>query len=149
MNQTKPKIKLFEGIEGIKQLFEETLESPKNSEMLAYSSAESIHDYLKEYVPEYLKRRVRRGIRQRAIVEDSDDARVHKSNDKVELRDTRLIDREKFPFKNEINIFGNKIMIASYKDLIGLIIESKDIADTQRAIFELAWIGAQNINNQV
>jgi len=144
-NQTKPKMRLFEGLEGIKQLFEETLELPKDSEMLAYSSAESIHDYLKEYVPEYLKRRVRHVIAQRAIAEDSEDARAHKLNDKVELRETRLVDREKFPFKNEINIFGNKIMIASYKDLMGVIIESKDIADTQRAIFELAWIGAKEV----
>ncbi len=62
--------------------------------------------------------------------------------DKEELRQCRLIDIEKFPFKNQINIFGNKIMIASYRDQMGVIIESKEIADTQRAIFELAWLGA-------
>jgi len=146
-NTTKPNFKLFEGIEGIKQLFEETLDLPRGTETLAYSAAESIHDYLKEYVPEYLKRRVRKGITQRAIAEDSEDAREHQKNDQAELRETRLVDREKFPFKNEVNIFGNKIMIASYRDLMGVIIESKNIADTQRAIFELAWLGAKQIQN--
>ena len=37
-------------------------------------------------------------------------------------------------------------MIASYRDQMGVIIESKEIADTQRAIFELAWLGAEKEN---
>lgn len=139
----KPKMKLYEGIEGIKQLFEETLELPRGSETLAYSSAESIHEYLKDYVPQYVKKRAQKGISQRAIAEDSEEAREHQKRDKEELRETRLISREKFPFRNEINVFGNKMMIASYKELIGVIIESKEIVDTQRSIFELAWIGAE------
>ncbi|OQB06669.1 MAG: hypothetical protein BWY19_00017 [bacterium ADurb.Bin212] len=148
-NTTKPKIKLYEGIEGIKQLFEETLDLPRGTETLAYSSAESIHDYLKEYVPQYLKRRVRKGISQRAIAENSEEAREHQKMDAEESRQTRLVDRNKFPFKNEINIFGNKIMIASYRDLMGVIIESKEIADTQRAIFELAWLGTRDADGKV
>lgn len=147
-NITKPAFKLYEGVEGIKQLFEETLELPRDSETLAYSSAESIHEYLQDYVPQYLKRRARKGIRQRAIAEDSEEAREHQKMDREERRQTRLVDKERFPFKNEINIFGNKIMIASYRDLMGVIIESKEIADTQRAIFELAWLGAERINSQ-
>lgn len=115
---------------------------------MAYSSAESIHEYLQDYVPQYLQRRARKGISQRAIAEDSDEAREHQKMDREELRQTRLVDKERFPFKNEINIFGNKIMIASYRDLMGVIIESKEIADTQRAIFELAWLGAERINSQ-
>jgi 8-oxo-dGTP diphosphatase len=144
-NTTKPKIKLYEGIEGIKQLFEETFELPRDSETLAYSSAESIHEYLQDYVPQYLKRRARKGISQRAIAEDSEEAREHQKMDREELRQTRLVNKERFPFKNEINIFGNKIMIASYRDLMGVIIESREIADTQRAIFELAWLGAATV----
>jgi len=142
---TKPKIRFYEGIDGIKQMFEETLELKSGTEMLAFSSAESIHEYLRDYVPYYLEQRVAKGIRQRAIAEDSPEAREHQKNDAKELRQTRLVDREQFPFSNEINIFGNKVMIASYKDLLGVIIESVEVARTQKAIFELAWIGAGSV----
>lgn len=142
---TKPKIRYYEGIEGIKQLFEETLELNSGEETLAYSSAESIHKYLKEYVLDYLKRRIAKGITQRAIAEDSPEAREHQKNDQKELRQTILVSQKNFPFSNEINIFRNKVSIASYRDLLGVIIESAEIAKTQRAIFELAWIGAQQV----
>jgi hypothetical protein len=118
---------------------------PKGAETLAYSSAQDIHGYLKEYVPYYLNRRVKGGIHQRAIAEDSEAARKHQQNDSQELRETVLVDQARFPFKNEINIFGNKVMIASYHDLMGVIIESQEIATTQRSIFELAWLGAKQI----
>ena len=78
----------------------------------------------------------------RAIVEDSELGRKHKEQDKEELRKTRLVPKEKFPFKNEINIYGDKVMIASYADLMAVVLESKDVAQTQRAFFELAWEGA-------
>jgi len=51
-------------------------------------------------------------------------------------------------FSNEINIFANKVMIASFKDQIGVIIESADVAKTQRAVFELAWLGAEKYNQK-
>ncbi len=143
---TKPAIKYFEGMEGMKQVFNETLQLNKGEEILAYSSAESIHEYLgDDYVKFYLSERVRKGIIQRAIAEDSSAARRHQKHDKQELRITRLVDKKRFPFTNEINIFRNKIIIMSYADLLGVIIESDNIAKTQKAIFELAWIGAKNI----
>jgi len=142
---TKPKIRFYEGIDGIKTLFEETLQLKSGEETLAYSSAESIHEYLQEYVPSYLKRRIKKGITQRAIAEDSPEAREHQKNDQKELRQTILVNKDKFPFSNEINIFRNKVSIASYRDLLGVIIESSEIAKTQKAIFELAWIGAKLI----
>jgi HTH-type transcriptional regulator, sugar sensing transcriptional regulator len=139
---TKPQIKFYEGLGGLKQAFDETLELGAGEEILAYSSAESIHTYLGDYVAYYLSERVKRGISQRAIAEDSPSAREHLNNDQAERRTTRLVDKELYPFSNEINIFRNKTMIVSYRDLLGVVIESADIARTQKAIFELAWRGA-------
>lgn len=144
LNATKPVIKYFEGIDGMKQVFNETLQLNKGEEILAYSSAESIHKYLgDDYVKLYLAERVEKGIIQRAIAEDSVSARQHQRNDKKELRVTRLVNKKTFPFANEINIFRNKLIIMSYSDLLGVIIESDVIAKTQKAIFELAWIGSK------
>lgn len=60
--------------------------------------------------------------------------------------DSELTQKRWFPkdiniFYNEINIYDNKIAICSLgnHELLGLIIESKEVADSQRAIFEMAW----------
>ena len=51
----------------------------------------------------------------------------------------------KFTFKIEGMIQTNKVYFASYEKggpQVGIIIESKPIADTLAALFDLAWEGA-------
>lgn len=139
----KPKIKYFEGLEGIKQMFEETLDLPKGTETLAYSSFQTDNKYIDEYIRGYIPRRVKNKISQRCIIEYSEASKKLIQRDKDELRQSIMVDSEKFPFSNQINIFGNKMFIASYKDMMGVIIESEYVARTQKAIFELAWTGAE------
>jgi sugar-specific transcriptional regulator TrmB len=149
VSATKPKIRFYEGVEGLKQVFEETLTLKPNEEILAIATAAIIHKVLgNEWVENYLARRVKGKITQKAIVEDSHLGREHQKNDKKENRITRLVPKEKFPFSNEINIFGNKVMIASFKDQMGVIIESADVARTWKAVFELAWMGAKEFDKK-
>lgn len=142
--ENKPTIKFYEGVEGIKQAYRETLEVENGGEILSIAPATEIYAHMDVgWIKSYLEKRVKRGITMRAIAEDSDYARKHQDNDKKELRQTRIVPSDKFYFKNEINIFNDKVMIASYRDQMGVIIESKDVADTHRAFFELAWMGAE------
>ena len=46
----------------------------------------------------------------------------------------------------EIDMYDNKVMIASWKEKLGIIIESEEIADAMKKVFELAWIVAQQIS---
>ncbi|KKU45024.1 MAG: hypothetical protein UX62_C0043G0003 [Microgenomates group bacterium GW2011_GWA2_46_7] len=65
---------------------------------------------------------------------------MHAKDNKEELRETIILPRKDFPVSNEINIYQNKVAIMSFGDeKIGIIIESQQIADTQRAIFNLLW----------
>lgn len=144
-NGIRPKVKFYEGEEGIKELFNETLELPKGSETLAYVSFHTISKHLEDFVPEFPKRRAERGITQRLIAEDSPQTRENLlRNDKKELRQTRLVPKEKYPFAaDQINIYGNRMFIASMRDMLAMVIESETVAKSQRAIFELAWLGAK------
>ena len=55
-------------------------------------------------------------------------------------REIRVINKNQFDFTNEINIYDDKVAIISLKDeLIGMIIESIEIANSQRAIFDMCW----------
>jgi hypothetical protein len=67
-----------------------------------------------------------------------------------QLRTVRLVDENKFPMDNEINIYANKIAIASYgQEMLGVLIESEEIARAQKAIFDLAWLGAERLTDKI
>ncbi|HOX40686.1 MAG TPA: helix-turn-helix domain-containing protein [bacterium] len=144
---SRPKIRMYDGIDGIKTVFEETLLLPPGTETLAYASYTDVRSHLGEWIHGYIKRRAERGITQRCIAEDSLIAREELvKNDKQDLRVTKLVNKDQFPFSIEqINIYSNKIFIASYQDLLAVVIESAPIATAMKSIFELAWIGAKQV----
>lgn len=143
ISDKKPKVRLYEGMEGIKSVFEETLRLKKGEEILAFTAFDVAHLFISDWGHEYVKRRSEKGIFARDIAQDSPEARDHQQHDKDELRETRLIPAELFPFTNEIDILKDRVMIVSFRETIGLVIESKDIAVMLRSIFELAWLGAK------
>ena len=56
----------------------------------------------------------------------------------------RFIPKDKFPLSSSIIIYDNKVGIVSLKGkLIGVIIENKEISNTLRSIFNIAWDGAE------
>lgn len=138
----KPNVKVFSGTEGIKTLAEDILKTLKRGESyVGYGAVTKEFEELKEYFDDFVPRRVKKEITFRGIVPGDINDHTPEEN-KAKRRELRYVPLAEFPFKNEINIYGNKISIESFKDKIGLIIESKQIADTQRMIFELAWRGA-------
>lgn len=142
INAKKPKVAYFDGLDGIKLLFEDTLTSSKaGDEILAYVAEESI-SRLGSYNDDYVKRRAAKGILSRGIAHDTPLIRKFTDQNAEQKRTTRLVDPKIFPMKNEINIYASKIIIATYTpEPFGIQIESKEIADTQRSIFEMAWRG--------
>ena len=138
---TKPKIRFYEGKEGLKEIYRDTLDY--KGELLAFVT-ENILSYLGEdFADEYIKKRKKSKITVRAIGPDTDDVIKYKKNDKGEFRQTRLVPKEKFPFSIEMNIYGNKIMFASFREQMGIIIESSEITKNMKFLFELAWSGAK------
>jgi len=146
-SKTRPRVQFFEGEEGIMSAMNDSLRIPKGSEILSYSSGEGINMPSNEFQIEYIKRRIERNISVRAIAPDTENTRFYTNNDEEQLRKTRLVAPELFPFTNEINIYRNKVAIISLEDeLVAVVIESESIANGQRSIFELAWKGAGGRN---
>lgn len=142
-----PKVQFLTGIEGIKAAFEDTLETlSKGGEILIYTSAEGYYDQEKAHFKSYVKRRVAKHISVRFIGADTEEISLFTDNSTAELRQYRLVPAKQFPFANEINIYGNKVAIMSLRgELMAVIIESESVAMTQKAIFELAWLGAKQV----
>lgn len=139
--ESKPVITYYEGVEGIKKIYKDTLNDRNEMHSLVETSSVN-EDVYKWLTSEYVKERVKRNIKVKAIVASGQNTKIYTSLDKNELRETKVINRDKFPFENEINIYGNKVAIVSYKKnskLLGIIIDNPLLAKTFKSWFKLTW----------
>lgn len=143
----RPRVYFYEGEEGLMRVYEETLNA--KGEILAYANAEVNHATMNEYLQGYYKRRAKKKIPLRSISNDTPKDRGQFANDKKELRQCRLVPKDKIDFNPEVNIFNNKIMIANWKEKLGIIIESEEIAKVFKQTFELAWESAEKYHKEI
>ena len=108
-----------------------------------------MHNTLPEYFPEYYHRRAGRGIHIRAIFPDTEKTRERIKFNEQESRTAQLIPSDKFAFTPEINVYDNKLIFMSLKERFALVIQSAEIADAMKKIFELAWAEAERLNKKI
>lgn len=133
-----PRVRYFEGLEGIKAIYADTLTS--KTEILNFSNSREIRQHWPNYDQEYVEKRAKKHIHLRGICPKDKEGEIVKSKDEKYHREFRLLAPESFNFTNEINIYDDKVAIISFKDeLIGMIIESTEISNSQRAIFDICW----------
>lgn len=140
-SQVKPKVVFFEGVEGIKQIYEDTIRE-KPQVILEYNT-DNIFKFLPGFPNDYLRQRKVNGIRARRIAPKSPRWMFHRSRDKEELSETLMLPTDLYNPEIEINIYNNKVAFMSYLDAMGLIIESPTIAAAMRQAYELAWYQAK------
>ncbi|MEK9159937.1 MAG: helix-turn-helix domain-containing protein [Patescibacteria group bacterium] len=143
----KPIIRSYEGIDGIKTIFEQTLEA--KSEVLGYTNLEALGKLLPDYLPSYTEKLVKRRIKTRLLSPSTEEARqfikrFYPKKYPEELVEILFVNPKEFRFENQISIYDNSAAIMSLNpdELIGVHIESAVYARTQRAVFNLAWLGA-------
>ena len=143
-----PKVRYYEGIDGLKKALEDTL-SKSDTEILASGGAEDMFEAIgEEYSKKYFIKRVEKNISIRGIASaDSGTMKVFERNEE-ELREILVVPNDKFHFSVETNIYDNKVLSISWKERFAVLIESKEIADAQKKVFELAWIGAKRIGEK-
>lgn len=140
----KPHVRFFEGWEGIRRVYEDTLTA--KTDILNFANSTVVRKHWPNYDSEYVAERVKRGIYLRGIAPDDETGRRVHGQDAKMLREIRLVPSEEFDFRNEIKVYDHKVTIASFDaglrgdaDMFGVIIESKEVAKTLRQIFEMAW----------
>lgn len=58
----------------------------------------------------------------------------------------RLVSKEQYDFSADVEIYGDKVATISFKEKIfGVVIESTQISQMQKAAFELMWKGAEKL----
>ncbi len=145
--QNHPKIKFYEGSEGLQHVYEDTLSS--SEPIRAYASVDDVHKALPNYFPDYYKRRSKKNISIRAIFPKTQEGKLLATHNTEEKREVAFVPADKYYFSPEINIYDNKVMIASWREKLGVIIESAEIADAMKKIFELAWAEAKRLDREI
>lgn len=152
----KPKIKYFEGMEGIKNILEDVLtmkEDPSTAkkEMLGYSNLKAFGELLDDFIPNYAAEKMKRNIKTRIICPSSPEAfsyvkNHYPKNFPPELVEILFVNPKEFWFEHQIMIYNNKVAVISLnkEELVGMIFESPVYARSQTAIFNLAWLGASS-----
>ncbi len=140
----RPKIRFYEGTDGLKHVYEDTLTS--SEAIRAFASVEDVHAALPNYFPEYYKRRAEKNIHIQAIFPNTKESQELKKRDMEEKRESTLVPAANFSFSPEINVYDNKIMIASWREKLGIVIESAEIAEAMKKIFDLALQGAKRMD---
>ncbi len=144
--EDRPKVRFYEGIEGLKEVYEDTL-TAKEGVVRGFLAYEELVKALPNYFPDYFKRRAGKTIKGRAIATDTAEARTRVRHNREENREITLVPKEYY-FYPEIDVYDNKVMIASWREKLGITIESDEIADAMKKIFELAWIGAETLETK-
>ncbi|EKD92808.1 MAG: Sugar-specific transcriptional regulator TrmB family [uncultured bacterium] len=136
-----PKVRFYDGVEGIKTVYEDTLTQGKS--IRAFLTVDTIPKELKDFlIEDYTPRLVEREIRSQIIVADSPRARRYVKHDERYLRESVIVQPQDFPFETEIAMYGkDRVAFISFKegDLTGVIIENEAIHRTLSGIFQLLF----------
>jgi sugar-specific transcriptional regulator TrmB len=138
------RVHAFEGREQVIAVYEDFIQQRRGGTLLGFIAIRETQRALPDFMATFIHRRIRRRIHMRAIMLDTPEAQERKRHDVEELRETRLIAAERWPFSGDVYIYGDRVAIVSPTELRAVRIESTEIARTLRAFFELAWVGAMH-----
>ncbi len=141
MSGEQPRVRFFEGREGIISIQQDILKS----KFLSIEEFVPLDEAYKIFPPASKdhRRRIQKRFSKipRKVIYSSRKGKILPAKEgKLERR---FISPSRSLFSGELVIYGTKTAIVTYKGkLIGIIIESREIADTLRTIFNLAWVAA-------
>lgn len=143
----KPVVTNFEGVEGLKKIYEDMLRvgKPIYAVLQLHEIDEQLHTWLKG---PFVRKRAKLGIPAQVIVSSNAINEEYVSKNKKEARTTIMVSEEEFPFTHELNIYGDKVAFMNFKkgeSLIGVVIDHPQVARTMKAMFNLAWKGAESM----
>lgn len=89
---------------------------------------------------QFIRERIRKNIPIRVLAVDTADGRALIKDDSKHNRITKILDTSA-TFTAETYLYDNKVAIIDHTtDIVGIVIENKQIHAAQRAMFELTWL---------
>jgi HTH-type transcriptional regulator, sugar sensing transcriptional regulator len=135
----RPRVRMYDGIEGVKAVFEDTL-TVNDKWLSGILSMEDLYKTPgKTFMDDYVQRRIGSGISLRVIrsqVKEVEETWPSSANEARELRYAP----EGLVFPMTLYLYDGKVgIIGTQKEHFGMIIESRDLYQTQKNLFETLW----------
>jgi len=144
----RPRVKYYEGLEGIMALNEEDVaRTAPGATSYAFNNLDWLYDLAPEKATTNVFSRVKKKSAVKAIYTRKAGP-VENATDPSLLREARFVPKEKFPFEATLSINpGKDVYIYNYNEPIcGLLIEDPGISNAMKAIWDLAWEAAEKYN---
>jgi sugar-specific transcriptional regulator TrmB len=138
----QPKISLYEGESGARQIYEDTLSIDAGDTIYGFIGDLEANPVPKKDLEIYIKVRIGKKIRNQVIMTPSPYADFLKKDAERELREVKVLtDIENFKAPSvDIKIYGNKVAIISYREnFLGVMIESRDVSQMCKIVFKSLW----------
>jgi sugar-specific transcriptional regulator TrmB len=136
ISKDKPKIRIYEGRQGVEQVYEEILQSKK---VLLFGSRKYLSEEFGSLV-EKLKDSIKsKNIHIKDLLTDDPRDLDFGFATVGKQYEGRVIPKE-FDLYIDGGVYDNQIAILAIKqELFAVVIESKEVADTFRSLFEMVW----------
>lgn len=147
----RPSVRYFEGIEGLRSMRREmVMYSQAGDEWYNFTPIDHLSALFSRDEAYYVQQRLAKRIRSKTIFS----TRSQKSKEEMfqgagKNLQRRFVDPKLFPSSSGFTVYRDRVAIGQFKGKIGgVIIESPQMADTMRRLFELAWIAADAIDKK-
>lgn len=137
----KPVISTYEGIDGIKKVFQD-IYAPKNEPVYGCVDLEKSDEAVPSYiVKKLIPLRIKNKVFAKTFLGESPAAKDVANNDENSLRESLLLDKKRYPLPAEIDVYEDKVAMLSFTkgQFVGVMIQNQDIATSLKTIFKLAF----------
>jgi sugar-specific transcriptional regulator TrmB len=137
----KPKIEVYEGVEGMKTIMNDILRVEKK-EIIVFGSSKSSFNVMPLFMENWHNRRIKQKLKARIIYNRADETkkRIDEFKDTLKLMDVRFLLVEAITPTATL-IYGNKIafMVWLKDEPYATLIESKELKNSYAEYFEKIW----------
>lgn len=150
LSSGKPKVRFYQGIEGVKDIYRDHVSQTHPYEMLGMSNVAELQKMLPvSFLRAYIQKKVTLEVTSRGILPGTETDKKYRMSLYAVVPEKyrpkiRHVTGEAFPFQGEITLYGEKSVSCinfSESGMAGVIIEDEIIAKMLRLMFELAWRG--------
>jgi len=143
-DEDRPNIQIFEGREGVRQIYAEIVEYlSKDKEIQCWGDVSHVWDLLEDITKKYLKESQSHRHKIREILNESEKNKEYVKSiqkNKNPNHKIRFLPENQLFSGNDNIVFGSKLAIFSIQNkLFATVIESQDIAKSYKILFDLAW----------
>lgn len=142
----RPKVSFYEGFEGLEAMRETIFASHIETMEDVISYDDLRHLMPEEHWKKHGKKLDSKKIKGRALF--TSESGKDNPQDPTGLWHYKKIPHKLFPMHGELTVYGDRVaMLALRGKLVGVIVESKEMATMVRTLFDLAWKQADEFKN--